>query len=81
MEGWSNEQVIDWLNPKYTKWNQYFKNKGINGRALVYLTIEELLEAKIDKSIAKRIIAKRDRTLKKQGSYTYVNILFIMIII
>lgn len=70
MEIWNNDQVVTWLASKgFGVWTPYFVVKGIDGRAFACMTLEELLEGKIEKSNAKKIILKRDRQLKKFQKY------------
>jgi outer membrane usher protein FimD/PapC len=70
MEAWDNDKVVAWLTSKgFGVWTPYFKVKAIDGKAFVCLSLDQLLEAKIDKSSAKKIIQKRDRQIKNFLKY------------
>ena len=66
MDGWTNEKVVDWLASKgFGVWTPYFRVKEVDGRVFACMTLEELLEGKIERSSAKKILLKRDRQIKK----------------
>eukprot|EP00026_Physarum_polycephalum_P000304 Phypoly_transcript_00304.p1 GENE.Phypoly_transcript_00304~~Phypoly_transcript_00304.p1 ORF type:complete len:1325 (-),score=309.44 Phypoly_transcript_00304:1341-5315(-) len=72
MEAWDNDRVVAWLASKgFGVWTPYFKVQEIDGKALVCLSLDQLLEAKVDKSSAKKIILKRDRQLKRFQNNPY----------
>lgn len=72
MEGWTNDKVVDWIARKgFGVWTPYFKVKGVTGATLATISVDELIEAKIDRVTAKKIISKRDRQLKKNQRYGY----------
>lgn len=70
METWGNEEVVEWLVRKgFGVWTPYFKVQSITGKHLISLSLDELVENRIEKSVAKKILALREKLLKKQLRY------------